>query len=234
MRYIDFLVKIWGLGTIVMSVLAYMNWVPGYQVKLISKTSISPVVYQFPATTIQLEPDFMDRVESPEINSVRWEIKKAGEANYNILSEGKVATWTIPPDNHGTYSVRVEAKARGQLRSGESSIHVLPTKPVKELEMTEAIGVSSETIRRLDLSSFRFQTYRGDGKWAELENVQKEGPFLTLTGSKEDRVKTWDNKVFLRYFGKNSKPSEQIRYESLPLVDSGPVAEKMTNQKKEH
>lgn len=218
-EYIERIAALWGLVTMIVTVLHLVGWLPFYNIYYKRKTEITPVVSVYPSAQIRLSAEFADSVEPQKIKNVMWNIKYSSGEEYNNLSQARELDIILLPDLSGILNLGVKAKLyeEEKERHGAASIHVVQAKPHKlSYQKSATFALPAARLEEIDLSTV--QLYGGTSEWLTAYQFKESQDSLRLS-AKERSFPTWNGRAYLRYKPKNNQTGG-YHYESLTALDT--------------
>lgn len=222
MKYIERIGALWGLCTIIVTVLNLVGLLPYYNIYYKKKTEITPVLSVYPGAQIRLSAEFADSVDPQKIEDVIWKVKYSSGKEYENLSKTRELDIALLPDLSGILNLDVKAKIHEEEkeRHGATSIQVVQTKP-HNLSHQKGAAFALPAARLAEIDWNTVQLYGGTWEWLTAYQFKESQNSLRLS-MKERSFPTWDGRAYLRYKPKNNQTGG-YHYESLTALDTNPL-----------
>lgn len=198
---IDWIARVWTIGTILIVLLNHFNWIPGYQIVRYRSDSISPYISLFPGEQIQLDFSFHDTTPRSAVTSADWRISQ----NSQILFEKNELnpTVTLPLTNGGIYQLMLTAITDdGTIKKGQTNINVAQVSPiiVRSPTPNQLLLTSQNTTNVLlnKIKSNGVELYAGNNEWINPKSMATLGGGVVIQLQQNQNIALFNNKILFR------------------------------------
>lgn len=205
---------VWGALSILFILLNWLNIVPLYETKLISKDSVLPKVNLFPGEQIQLDFDSVKPIEFTGIMNAEWNIKNRKTTSFT--SYVLKPTITLPPTIAGIYNVSLKLNMQDKsILKGFTNINVIQNEAepvvIKEQKKIEVKFNKSSSFVSAKLKEI--EIYSGNQTWLKKEIFTSDkGEFINLNPG--DKIEVINKGMIIR---SGEHPNDLDYYKSVPF-----------------